>query len=84
MNKLFDFNNIDLYSVVRDVIKRLWLIIIVGCIGIMVAFTIMKETYVPMYTSTAIYVVNPSQSTGYVAGNKMEAESVVEVFSSIL
>ena len=84
MNKLFDFNNIDLYSVVRDVIKRLWLIIIVGCIGIMVAFTIMKETYVPMYTSTAIYVVNPSQSTGYVAGNKSVAESVVSALNSIL
>ena len=84
MNKLFDFNNIDLYSVVRDVIKRLWLIIIVGCIGIMVAFTIMKEAYVPMYTSTAIYVVNPSQSTGYVAGNKSVAESVVSALNSIL
>ena len=69
MNKLFDFKNIDLYSVVRDVIKRMWIVVIVGCIGIMVAFTIMKEAYVPTYTSTAIYVVNPSQSTGYVSGN---------------
>ncbi len=84
MNKLFDLKNIDLYSVVRDVIKRMWLVLIVGCIGVMVAFTIMKEAYVPTYTSTAIYVVNPSQSTGYVAGNKSVAESVVNAFNSIL
>lgn len=84
MNKLFDFKNIDLYSVVRDVIKRMWLVIIVGCIGIMVAFTIMKEAYTPTYTSSAIYVVNPSQSTGFVAGNKSVAESVVNALNSIL
>ncbi|HAH18049.1 MAG TPA: hypothetical protein DCL29_03460 [Eubacterium sp.] len=62
----------------------MWLVLIVGCIGIMVAFTIMKETYTPTYTSTAIYVVNPSQSTGYVSGNKTVAESVVNVFNTIL
>ncbi|MBP5772450.1 MAG: polysaccharide biosynthesis tyrosine autokinase [Eubacterium sp.] len=84
MNKLFDLNNIDLYSIVRDVLKRLWIVLIVGSLGVMVAFTIMRKTYIPSYTSSAIYVVNPSQSTGYVAGNKMEAESVVEVFNSIL
>ena len=84
MNKLIDFKNIDLYSVVRDVLKRMWLVLIVGCIGIMVAFTIMKEAYVPTYTSNAIYVVNPSQSTGYVSGNKSVAESVVKVFNSIM
>lgn len=84
MNRLFDFKNIDLYSVLRDVIKRMWLIIIVGCLGVMVAFTIMKETYVPTYTSTAIYVVNPSQSTGYVSGNKSVAESVVSALNSIM
>ena len=84
MNKLFDFKNIDLYSVVRDVLKRMWLVVIVGCIGIMVAFTIMKKSYEPTYTSTAIYVVNPSQSTGFVAGNKSVAESVVNALNSIL
>ena len=84
MNKVFDIKNIDLYSVIRDVIKRLWIVIIVGCVGIMVAFTIMREMYVPTYTSSAIYVVNPSQSTGYVQGNKNVAQSVVDVFNSIM
>lgn len=84
MNKLFDLKNIDLYSVLRDVVKRIWLVIIVGCIGVMVTFTIMKKTYEPTYTSTAIYVVNPSQSTGYVAGNINVIESVVKVFNNIL
>ena len=82
--KVFDFKNIDLYSVVRDIIKQMWIVLIVGCIGIMVAFTIMKEAYEPTYTSSAIYVVNPSQSTGYVEGNKSVAESVVNVFDTIL
>lgn len=84
MNKLLDFNNIDLYSVFRDIVKRLWIVLMVGCIGVMVTFTIMRQQYVPTYTSTAIYVVNPSQSTGYVKGNKMVAESVVDAMQSIM
>lgn len=84
MKQLFIFKNIDIYSVFVDVLKRLWLVLIVGCIGVMVTFTIMKKSYVPTYTSYAIYVVNPSQSTGFVQGNKNVAQSVVDAFNSIM
>ncbi|MCR5429820.1 MAG: P-loop NTPase, partial [Eubacterium sp.] len=84
MKKILNFNNLDLYSVVRDVIKRIWIVLMVGCIGIMVSFAFLKREYKPTYTSSAIYVINPSQSTGYVRGNKMAAESVVDAFKSLL
>ena len=84
MKQLFIFKNIDIYSVLVDVLKRLWLVLIVGCIGVMVTFTIMKKNYVPTYTSYAIYVVNPSQSTGFVQGNKNVAQSVVDALNSIM
>ncbi len=84
MKKLLNFQNINLYSIVRDVIKRIWIVLMVGCIGIMVSFTFLKKAYQPTYTSSAIYVINPSQSTGYVQGNKMVAESVVDAFNSLV
>lgn len=61
MNNFINIKNIDLYSLVRDVIRRLWIAVIVGCLGVMATYTYMRDTYVPVYTSSAIYVVTPSQ-----------------------
>ena len=80
----FNIANIEIFSIIRDLSRRLWIVLIAGCIGIMITFSVMKENYVPTYTSTAIYVVSPSQSSGYVMTNKRMAESVVEVFSNLL
>ncbi len=84
MHKFLDLQNINLYSIVRDVLNRIWIVLIVGCLGIMVSFIFLKKEYVPTYTSSAIYVINPSQSTGFVMGNKVVADSVVEAFNSLL
>ena len=80
----FNIANIEIFSIFRDLSRRLWIVLIAGCIGIMITFSVMKENYVPTYTSTAIYVVSPSQSSGYVMTNKKIAQSVVEVFSNLL
>ena len=80
----FNVSNIEIFSIIRDLSRRIWIILIVGMIGVMITFSVMRENYVPTYTSTAIYVVSPSQSTGYVITNKRMAENVVTVFQNLL
>ena len=62
----FNIKNIEAFSIVRDLSRRLWIVLIAGCIGVMITFAVMRENYVPTYTSSAIYVVSPSQIIGYV------------------
>ena len=83
-NKILNLKNIDLYSLGRDLLRSLWIIIMVGCMGTMIMYTYIKDSYVPQYTSTAIYVVTPRQSTGYVYTNKRLAERVITVFQNLL
>ena len=83
-NKMFSLRNIDLYSVCKDLLRNFWIIVLVGCIGVMGTYTYIKDSYVPQYTSTAIYVVTPKQSTGYVYTNKRFSQSVITVFQNLL
>ena len=80
----FNISNIEIFSIIRDLSRRIWIILIVGMIGVMITFSVMRENYVPTYTSTAVYVVSPSQSTGYVMTNKRMAENVVTVFQNLM
>lgn len=83
-NKLIDLRNIELYSVLIDLLDRLWIVFMVACIGIMGQYTFLTRNYVPEYTSSAIYVVTPRQSTGYVYTNRRFAESAVPVFQNLM
>lgn len=83
-NKFINLKNIDIYSLLRDLLRNLWIIVLVGCMGVMGTYTYIKDSYVPQYTSTAIYVVTPKQSTGYVYTNKRFAESVITVFQNLM
>ena len=82
--QVLNIRNIELFSVIRDLSRRIWIILIAGFVGVMITFSVMRENYVPTYTSSAIYVVSPSQSSGYVMTNKRMAESVVTVFQNLL
>lgn len=84
MNNFINIKNIDLYSLLRDVLRRLWIVFVVGCIGTMITYTYLLETYTPIYTSTAIYVVTPSQGEGTVQSNSGFADSVIGVFENVL
>ena len=80
----FNIANIEIFSIVRDLSRRLWIVLIAGFIGVMITFSVMRENYIPTYTSTAVYVVSPSQSSGYVMTNKRMAENVATVFQNLL
>lgn len=83
-SKFINLRNIDLYSVVKDLLHSFWIVVLVGCMGVMCMYTYIKDSYVPQYTSSAIYVVTPRESTGYVYTNKRFAESVITVFQNLM
>ncbi len=56
----------------------------VGILGVMGTYTYISETYKPVYSCSAIYVVTPRQSTGYVYTNRKSAERVVTSFQQLL
>ena len=65
MKKGFNIRNINLYSLFKDLVSGIWIVIMVAIIGMMITHAYIKASFVPEYTSSAIYVVTPKQSTGY-------------------
>lgn len=84
MKKGINLRNIDLFSLLRDLIKGLWIVIIVTVMGTIITHAYIKSSFVPQYTSSSIYVVTPKQSSGYVYTNKRLAQSVITVFQNLL
>lgn len=83
-SSIFDLKNIDLYGIIRDVLCNWWVILLAGCIGVMGAYTIIRESYEPVYTSSAVYVINPKESTGYKRTDKVIAQNAVKAFQGLL
>lgn len=82
--KMINLRNINLYILIRDVLRDLWVAVIIACIGTMLMYTHIKDTYVAQYTSSAIYVVTPKQSMGYALSNKDFAENVITIFQNLM
>ena len=80
----FNVNNMSLYSILRDVLHRLWIVVIAAGIGTMITFTVMKQQYIPEFTSTAIYVISPRENTGYVYTNKQFASNISGVLQNLV
>lgn len=84
MKKGINLRNIDLFSLLRDLLRGFWIVIIVTILGTIVTHAYIKSSFVPQYTSSSIYVVTPKQSSGYVYTNKRLAQSVITVFQNLL
>ena len=82
--KILNLRNIDLFSLLKDLIRSWWIILMVASMGVMISHAYISASYVPEYTSMGIYVVTPKQSTGYVYSNKQFAASVVTVFQNLM
>ena len=74
----------DLYSIVRDVLRNLWVIILgavaVGLIVNYIARTEFKSTY----STTATFVVTSKTGSNYTYNNLQAASTMAESFSNIL
>lgn len=82
--KILNLRNIDLFSLLKDLVRSWWIILMVSAMGVMISHAYISASYVPEYTSTGIYVVTPKQSTGYVYTNKQFATSVVTIFQNLM
>ena len=79
-----DLKNIDAYSVVRDLLHSWWVILLAGMIGVMASYTVIRESYEPMYQSSAIYAITPKQSTGYKRTDKIVAQYAISAFKELI
>ena len=79
----FNIQNINLPILLRDILRNLWIIVLVGAIGFMVTYTFIKGSYKAEYTSSAIYVVAQRQNTSIAGTNQKFAENVVNLIQNL-
>lgn len=70
--------------VVRDVLKRWYLIVAVALLVGMAAYVVSDITYVPCYTTTTTFIVSAKGSTSTVYQNLSAATDLATVFSEVL
>jgi capsular exopolysaccharide synthesis family protein len=79
----FNIQNINIPILLRDILRNLWLIVIVGLIGFMLTYAYIKGSYQPEYTSSSIYVVAQRQNTSIAGTNQKFAENVVNLIQNL-
>ncbi len=75
---------IEIYSIIRDLVKNAWVIIMAALIGLMGVFIASHSVYSPQYTASATVVVNArSSATGAYSLFSVSVE-MTEVISRVL
>lgn len=75
---------IDLDSMIRDVIRQWWVILLAALAAALLMGTYLKLTYEPEYTTSTTFVVGKSGvSSSSISDNLRSAESLTENFSLI-
>lgn len=75
---------IDLYSLIRDVIKNIAFILLAALAAAMIADVIVRDNYQNVYSTTATFVVTSKNSSNYAFGNLNAASSMADSFKNIL
>ncbi len=85
MNENEKKNNIHIepFSVLRDLIKNLWVIILAAIIGFMLVDIWNSSTYTPMYTSTTTLIVNLKNSATYSYTNLSSSSELANIFTNV-
>jgi len=74
---------IEPYSVFRDIVKNLWVIVLAALIGYMSVSVWNDSTYTPMYTSTATMLVNVRNSAVYSYTNLSSSAEMARIFTEV-
>lgn len=76
---------IEIYSVLKDVVRNIWVVILCGLIGSMGFYVVTHTAYDPIYTATATLVVNATgNGTGTYAAlsaSNEKAKILVNIFT---
>lgn len=74
---------LDIYSIIRALLKDWWMIITAGLIGAILAYIVVGVAYTPSYTSSMTFIVSSKGSTNGLA-NLTAANEMAETFSEVL
>ena len=78
------FDEIDLYSILRDVVRNLW-VILLGAIAVgMIVNMSVRSDYQSTYSTTATFVVTSKNYSNYAYSNLNAANTMADSFSNIL
>ena len=85
MNNQTEELQIDIFDILRDILKDWWLILIIGLAAAMGSYIVANSLYRPSYTATATFVVTTNGEnntyTNLAAANKV-ASSLSNIFAS--
>lgn len=75
--------HIEPYSILRDILKNLWVIILAALIGLMSVSVWNDSMYTPAYTSTATLLVNLRNSAAYSYTNLSSSSEMARIFTEV-
>ncbi len=75
--------HIEPYSILRDIVKNLWVIVLAALIGLMSVSIWNDSMYTPMYTSTATLLVNLRNSAAYSYTNLSSSSEMARIFTEV-
>ena len=74
---------IEWHSVIKDLVKNIWVILLAAIIGYMGVFIASKSVYTPEYSSTATIVVNAKGSVAGTSSMYAISSEMADVFSRV-
>lgn len=74
---------LDIYSILRALIRDWWMILTAGLVGAMLAYIMVGSAYAPSYTSSMTFIVSSKGSTNNVS-DLTAANEMAETFSEVL
>ncbi len=78
-------DSLDLDSILRDVIRQWWVILMAAVAAALIAGSVTRLTYTPQYTTTATFVVSKSGvSSNTVSDSLSAASALAETFSTVV
>lgn len=74
---------LDLYSIIRALLKDWWMILTAGLVGIFCAYLMAGMAYTPVYTSSMTFIVSSKGATSNLS-DLTAANNMAETFSQVL
>ncbi len=77
-------DQLDLYSLIRDVVKNIAFILLAALAAAMIADVVVRDNYQNSYSTTATFVVTSKNSSNYAFSNLNAASAMADSYSNIL
>ncbi|HPZ51307.1 MAG TPA: Wzz/FepE/Etk N-terminal domain-containing protein [Clostridia bacterium] len=84
MEKEFSIEDIDIYTLLRDILLNLWTIALGGAVVAMLAIFYVRYTYVPEYRSQVTFVVSTKDATSSMYANLSTTIEMANIFTQIM